>query len=436
MDLQVDVTEFLKGNVRLPASKSYSIRAFMIAALGGRSRISNPSDCDDARTAMTAAAQLGARLSRVSPDVWRVAGRTDVKHPPRIHVKESGTVLRFILPLVSLHPHPCRITGEGTLKGRPNRHLVELLRRQGVLIRGTGPEESVPIRISGGALRGGRMEVEGSVSSQFISALMIACPHLPEDTTIVIKGRQVVSADYIEMTGQVLRRAGIKVTRASGRVIRIPGGQKFQGLKKFIIPSDYGLAAFLLAAGALTRSDLTLQGSFQDDLIQADGHILEFLRRMNVPVRRTPAALKVRGPARLKGGRFSLKDCPDLLPVMAVLALFAEGKTRLVDIRHARVKESNRVTDLRRELLKVGAVVGERENELTIIPRPQGYRRDVVLEAYHDHRLAMAWSVLGLKCGVRVKGIECVRKSYPGFVEDFKALGAGISPYRRRRQIK
>ncbi|MDZ4242130.1 MAG: 3-phosphoshikimate 1-carboxyvinyltransferase, partial [Candidatus Omnitrophota bacterium] len=148
--------------------------------------------------------------------------------------------------------------------------------------------------------------------------------------------------------------------------------------------------------------------------------------RMGVRFRRTKNALLIRGPFALKGGRFSLKDCPDLVPVMAVLALFARGTTRLCDIRHARVKESDRISDLRSELLKTGADVRETQTELIINPRP-GYRSGVLLDPHQDHRLAMAFSVLGLKIGTKIRDIDCVRKSYPGFVRDIRALGAKVS---------
>lgn len=428
MDLRVERTHALKGRVRLPASKSYSIRAFLIAACGGRSRIQGPSDCDDARVARRAAGALGAAVQEQSGRRWQVIKQASQTSPRRVHVGESGTVLRFILPLLALTSRPVRITGKGTLHGRPNHHLTAVLRRQGVRIRGTGPGESIPIILAGGDFRGGRIKIDGSLSSQFISALLIACPLLAEDTTVTIAGRQVVSADYINMTELVLKKAGIRIRRTGARVFRVPGGQTYRGLGTFTVPSDYGLAAFLMAAGILIRSEITLNGYLRDEWLQADGHIFAFLRMMNARVHRSTRMIKIKGPFPLKGGRFSLKDCPDLLPVMAVLALFAEGPTRLVNIRHARVKESDRVSDLRRELLKVGADVQEKEDALFIRPRRRGeeflYRSGVTLDAHHDHRLAMAWSVLGLRCGVTVKGIECVGKSYPGFVRDMRRLGA------------
>ncbi|MDE2028184.1 MAG: 3-phosphoshikimate 1-carboxyvinyltransferase [Candidatus Omnitrophica bacterium] len=398
----------LSGTVRLPASKSYSIRAHIIAARGGKSRIKHASDCDDA----LAASETAAALKAFSMSKSRV-----------FSVGESGTTLRFLLPLLPFHTTQAVVKGKGTLVGRPNAHLCASLRGQGMDIRGVGPKESVPIVFNGGSLRGGRVAIDGSLSSQFISSLLIALPALPNDSQVVLTGRELVSQDYIQMTIQILARAGIVIKRVSAREYRIKGGQRFKGLKDFVVPSDYGLAAFPMAAAVLLPSQVSLLGNFQDNLIQSDGHILEFLKAMGADFTKTTRAIKIKGPFDLKGGTFSLKDCPDLVPVMAVLALFAEGQTRLVGIRHARAKESDRISDLRAELLKVGARVIETSDSLTVKPRPR-YRSGQLLDSHHDHRLAMAFTVLGLKIGCRVAGIESCRKSYPSFINDMKALGA------------
>jgi 3-phosphoshikimate 1-carboxyvinyltransferase len=340
-------------------------------------------------------------------------------------VGESGTTLRFLLPLLALYTQKARVVGKGTLKGRPNAHLCETLRRQGMEIRGTGKNESVPIVFNGGKLAGGRVLVDGSLSSQFISALLIALPSLKNDSRLVLTGRELVSQDYIQMTIEILARAGIVIRRLSPREYAVKGGQKFRGLKNFYVPSDYGLAAFALGACALLPSDVILQGNLDDSLPQSDGHILEFLRRMGVDFEKNSRAIKIKGPFGLRGGIFSLKNCPDLVPVMSVLALFAKGKTKLIGIRHARAKESDRISDLRKELLKVGARVSETKDALMIEPQ-EIYKSGQLLDSHHDHRLAMAFTVLGLKIGCRVKGIESANKSYPAFVKDMKSLGAGL----------
>jgi len=412
----------LQGRIHLPASKSYSIRAFIIAARGGVSQILHASDCEDACIALKTARALGASVIYKGNKCIVKASPLKIKSK-KFFVGESGTTLRFLLPLLALHTHRAQLDGKGTLVGRPNKHLCETLRRQGMDIRGAGEKESVPIVFNGGTLGGGNVPVDGSLSSQFISALMIALPTLDKGSRIILTGKEMVSVDYIQMTQEILAKAGIVVKRLSQREYLIKGDQKFKGLKNFYVPSDYGLAAFAMGAAALVSSDVVLQGNLDEELVQSDGHILEFLQRMGVAFEKTSRAIKIKGPFNLKGGVFSLKNCPDLVPIMSVLALFAKGKTRLVGIHHARAKESDRISDLRNELLKVGAYVTETRDALTIEPRAS-YKTGQLLDSHHDHRLAMAFTVLGLKIGCRVSGIESSHKSYPNFVNDMKSLAA------------
>ena len=426
MKLAVKPAALLKGQIDLPSSKSYSIRAFLIAACGGTSTIINPSDCDDAKVAIQVASKLGATITRDRKNRWKtVAFRRKIK-PTHINVGESATVLRFLLPLLAFKGSRVTVVGEGTLKPRPNYFLTEVLRKMGITIIGRGQKESVPIRIYGGRLRGGKVTIDGGLSSQFISALLAAVPALQEDTRLTITGKHIVSATYIVMTELILRKAGIIIKKVGQRTFFIKGNQKFKGLKTFRVPSDYGLAAFFLAAAALVRSDLILKGHLKEDFIQSDAEILSFLRRMGARFKKTERSIKMTGPFELKGGDFSLKDCPDLVPIMSVMALFAKGRTRLYNIGHVRAKESDRISTLRKELLKVGANIVERKNELIIYPKPL-YEHNVLLNPHHDHRLAMSFAILGLKLAVRIRDIECTSKSYPQFVGDLKRIGARVS---------
>jgi len=271
------------GTVQLPASKSYSIRAFLIAACGGRSTIINPSNCDDAVVAMRVAQQLGARIRQEknsSTSRWNITASEARPRLSTFNVKESGTVLRFLLPLLALRGKKVSINGEGTLRGRPNYFLTQSLRRMGIEIRGKGKQEGIPIHIQGGEWQGGNVEIDGSLSSQFISALLIACPQLHQDTRLSLKGKRLVSSDYITMTCQTLKKSGIQIHKKGLRDYRIKGRQTFRGLKNFTIPSDYGLAAFHMAAAVLNPSDVTLTGFLNSQLIQADGHILNLMKRI------------------------------------------------------------------------------------------------------------------------------------------------------------
>ncbi len=425
MILTIKKTDSLKGELSVPSSKSYSIRAFIVASRGGHSTIVNPSDGDDVRVAIGVAKALGVRIKRKTPRLYQVDALRNPLRIRKINVGESGTVLRFLLPLISLYEGKSLIVGEGTLQRRPNRYLIQTLRNMGVSIKGKGAEERVPIQKLEGRLRGGCVEIDGSLSSQFISAFLIACPSLPKDTLLKVTGKTVVSEPYITMTQQILKKAGVIIIPKNRFGFYIKGNQKYQGLKNFIVPADYGLAAFFLAAGTLVKSRLVLRGSFNDDLIQADGRILGFLRRMGVKFAQTKQGITIMGSFHLCGGNFSLKDCPDLVPIMAILALFAKGPTRLSDIGHVRMKESDRMGDLTQELIKIGAKVIPKPDSLVIHPQPN-YKEGCLLDPHRDHRLAMSFCVLGLKVGVRVKDIECIRKSYPRFVRDLRGLGASL----------
>jgi len=415
----------LKGRVSLPASKSYSIRAFLVAARGGSSVIISPSDCDDANVSKNIAKALGASVVKLRGNQWKVFANKSKPRLNNVNVGESGTVLRLLLPLLPFYSQKAVVNGKGTLRGRPNAHLTRVLRKMGLCIQGKGAGESIPIKFMGGVLKGGKIAIDGSLSSQFISALLISFPSVVNNTQIVIKGKKVVSTDYITMTQQVLKRSGINTKKISPRNFKINGNQKFKGLKKFRVPSDYGLAAFLLAAGALIPSDLILDGAYDKSLIQADGAIIGLLKKIGVRFKQTDRSIKIKGPFKLKGGSFSLKNCPDLVPIMTVLALFASGKTRLYDIGHVRAKESDRISDLRKELIKVGARITEKQNEITIYPQKK-YKEGVLLNPHHDHRLAMSFCILGLRLGVKVSDIGCVSKSYSGFLKDLKNIGAKV----------
>jgi 3-phosphoshikimate 1-carboxyvinyltransferase len=410
MILHIKPVSVLKGQIQLPSSKSYSIRASIIGAFG-QSQIKNISNCDDSIVAKRIAKALKNRASTFL-------------------VGESGTTLRFLLPLLPLYVSKATVQGKGTLIGRPNTHLCQTLRECGMDIKGNGPKESVPISFKGGQIKGGVIKIDGSLSSQFISALLIAAPRFKEDSKIIITGKEMVSKDYIIMTLLILAKAGIKIKQLSEREFLIKGNQTFKGLKNFIVPSDYGLAAFPMAAASLLSSKVVLKGHLKDDLIQSDGHILEFLKKMGVRFKKTTSSISLQGPFNLKGGKFSLKNCPDLVPIMAVLGLFAKGQTQLMDVFHARVKESDRISDVRTELLKVGADVEETSNALIINPQAS-YKSGQILNAHNDHRLAMAWTVLGMKIGCSVQGVESCRKSYPDFVKDMRLLGLTCMPAGR-----
>jgi len=427
MNVKIRPSLYLKGTVIPPPSKSYTIRAFIIASLGSKSKIINPSNSIDCKTALENCKYLGAKIRRVARDTYLIEGVKEIKKQLRfLNVKESGTTLRFLISLVSLFPGKTVIRGEGTLKSRPNKFLIDVLRKLGLNIKGRGFNHTVPIKIKGKKLKGGPVKIDGTLSSQFISSLLITCPNFTGDTSIKITGDCVVSKPYIDMTILMLKRSGVKIEKISKRNYYIHGNQGFKGLREFKVPPDYGLSAFFMAAASLVNSNIFIKGLGNDNLIQADKKILYFLKKMGVKFIKVKDGVRIKGPFKLKGNKFILRDTPDLIPVLGILALFAKGKTNLCGIKHARIKESNRISDFSRELKKVGARVFEKEDELIIYPC-MDLNKDVIVDPHNDHRLAMAFSILGLKNGITVKNIECVSKSYPDFLKDLKKIGTKFS---------
>jgi 3-phosphoshikimate 1-carboxyvinyltransferase len=428
MNLKVNPASRLEGTIVPPASKSYSIRAFIIASLGGKSKIINPSNSIDCKVAIDNCRRLGAKIKRVDSNVYLVDGFDKNRKSQKIlDVKESGTTLRFMISLASIFPGRTVIRGTGTLRSRPNRPLINALKYLGIKIRGTGPKATVPIVVSGGSLKGGKLEIDGTLSSQFISSILITAPNFSGNTRLRIIGDHVVSQPYIDMTLAVLKRSGVRIERINGRNYFIRGNQRFSGIKEFRVPPDYGLSGFFMAAASLVSSDLLINGLLSDNLVQADRKILHFLKQMGVKYKQVKAGMRIKGPFGLKGGTFILRDSPDLVPIMGILALFASGKTRLCGIRHVRIKESNRISHFRQELLKIRARVEEKEDELIIYPC-FALKADAVLDPHNDHRLAMAFTILGLAHkGIMVKNIGCVAKSYPDFLNDLKKIGANFT---------
>ncbi len=428
MNLRIKPASLLEGSIRAFPSKSYSIRAFFVAALGGRSIVVSASDSDDATIARKISASFGAKIKKAGRNTWLVKGiQKNIKFPYKINVKESATSLRFLLSLAALtnKNNDIAVVGEGTLSSRPNKPLLEVLRKSGAKIKGSGRNESVPIFTRPAKVEAENIRIDGKLSSQFISSLLISLPLLDSKSSLQITGNYIVSQPYIEMTLSVLRTAGIEIARKGQRHFIIPGRQEFKGLKRFVVPPDYGLAAFIMAAGILCKSDIIIKGIGKDKLIQADKKILDILKKMGAKLKFCAHNLTIKGPQNLKGAQLNLRDSPDLVPITAILALFAKGKTRIYGIAHVRAKESDRISDLRKELQKVGANVRESRDELVICPTEK-LKGGAILDPHDDHRLAMAFSVLGLKLGLSVKHIECINKSYPNFLSDLKALKAQI----------
>jgi 3-phosphoshikimate 1-carboxyvinyltransferase len=429
MNLIVRQTHSLKGRIEAPASKSYTHRAVIVAGMNGNATVINPSRCDDTSKAVEFMRKLGATIQDTGDrlDISGIDGKPRLKNDTPLNVGESGTLLRFALPIVALGNGRLHVEGNATLKTRPNREIVDVLRNWGVDIAGQTSEHTLPIQVNAtGELKGGEANIQGSRSSQAVSSLLIVAPFAKEDTTIIVDG-YLVSRPYVEITMDVLKWAGVKVevsTKGGRECFIVRKGQRLCPKEPFTIHGDYSGAAFPLAAAVLSNSDVTI-GDLPEDC-QGDREIVRILERMGARIKRTQNSLRVTGPYELQGIEIDCANTPDLAPLLTVLGCFATGETRIRNVAHLRHKESNRLEQPAGELKKLGAYISFTENE--IIVRHSELKSGKVA-SHGDHRVAMSLAVAALRIegGLLIEDSECISKSYPDFVTDMKTLGAGLS---------
>ena len=416
----VEKSSQLTGVVKAPPSKSYTQRAIMIGSINGSCKIANPLYADDTLATINACKELGAVIKKESNGL-RIRGFYGSPCPRShsVNVRESGTLLRFILPVIALAKGSFKVLGEKTLLSRSNRTIVEALKSWNISISGQGKDHKLPIKLEGkGEIRGNRTYVSGGQSSQTISSLLIAAPFAKEDTTIIVRDK-LVSRPYVDVTIDVLQAAGIQVKKEGYKKFYVRCGQRFKPRRKFIVHGDYSSAAFLIAAASLLQSDITLTDLVDDK--QGDKKIINILRKMGAKINRAHDTISIKGPFELKGINIDCGDTPDLVPILAVLGCFAKGKTRIYNISHLAHKESNRIVAPAKELMKLGADISTTKNSIIV---KQAYLNPGHVSARGDHRIAMALVIAGLRIGdVKIEGIECISKSYPNFFRDIKSLG-------------
>ncbi len=419
-------TARLEGILRAPGSKSWTHRAIMVCALGNHSHIDGGLLCADTTATAAVFEGIGARIRpREETGTWEVEGTDGLVTPHKnvLNVGESGTLLRMLLPGLGLHDGEIRVTGEGSLTVRPNVMVTEPMRQLGIEVEGTPPEDRVPIKVRGkGRVRAGRVSVDGSRSSQPVSAFLLWSGLFEGTATSIEVTGKPVSAPYVDMTIRALEWAGIRITRSSSWNFTIPAGQSFETEgKTFEVPGDFSSAAFIMCAAALNAGEVIIEGLQADDT-QADKRIIDVLQEMGALVRWKNGKLKVRGTGELHGVEVNCSDCPDLVPVLMATACFADSPSRFHDIAHLRIKESNRMDTPAEQLACMGAHIETGEDEVRIYPSRM---KAADVDACGDHRIGMALAVAGMRLpGTRIRGMKCIAKSYPGFIEDMISIGA------------
>jgi len=407
----------VKGRVRAPASKSYTIRGLMCAALArGESEIINPLISDDTEAALNVLSKIGIKIRR-QEDSWHVTG-SDLNEPDSdLFCGDSAATLRFMTAICSQVPGRCRLVAGPSLAQRPVRPLVQALGQLGVDCSSWG--EVAPVIVKGGKLKGRTTELPGNISSQFVSALLLISP-LAEEAVKIRLTTPLESKPFILMTLDCLNKFGIKVEAS-------PDLREFSALPqsytpaKYRVEGDWSSASYLLALGALSGT-IEVE-NLNPESLQGDKIMLSFLKDMGALVEIDKNAVTVR-KSRLTAIRADLSDCIDLLPTVAILAAAADGISEFTGIERARIKESNRVSALREGLEKMGIKAQEERNRLLVAgSTPKG----AVIDTRNDHRIAMAFSVLGTVTGETViNDAECVRKTFPEFWEVMRSAGGEV----------
>lgn len=413
----------LAGAAPVPPSKSAAHRAVLCAGLAaGVSHIEGIEYSEDIRATLDAVRQLGAKVAEGehSVEITGCGGSfATVTHP--VYCRESGSTLRFLIPVFSMTAQKVRFQGAQRLFERPQHVYQGVFARQGLRFEQADGQITLFGRLSPG-----EFVLPGDVSSQFISGLLFAAP-LMEGDSIVRVTPPFESKSYVAMTLETLKRFGVRTrvtaTKDGNTNYLIPGGQGYRAAD-FTVESDYSQAAFPAVLGTLL-GDITLTG-LSADTRQGDRVILDLLKACGARIKTEGGALHFER-SLLRAGGIDLADCPDLGPILIVLACFCSGTTVITNTRRLRLKESDRVAAMQQELAKMGANITSDENTVTIVGGPLHAAAEP-LWGHGDHRVVMSLAVAAFGAGVPalIAGAEAVNKSWPTFFEMLRALGAKV----------
>ncbi len=406
--------------LKVPGSKSYTHRLLIAAAMAeGRCVLSNALRSEDTDLTLAALRQMGVAIVErgTTLEIDGCGGRFGPTAQP-IHLGNSGTSMRLLISTACLGEGDYLLTGTPRMQERPVQPLVAALNQLGVrveCINGTG---CPPVRVKGGDTRGGDVSIDCSLSSQFLSSLLLAAPRLPAGMDIRLIG-QAVSRPYIDMTIEILERFGVRVRREGYERFTVAGAQPFAP-GRYAVEPDASNASYFWAIGAISGRRITVEGIRQASL-QGDLGIVALFEQMGCRVTRDGDGLSVQG-ADLEGIDADMGNMPDMVPTLAVVAAFARGITVIRNVAHLKAKECDRLAAVMNELGRMGIETRSDGNDLTIVG---GVPRGAEIETYDDHRIAMSFAVAGLRAeGTRIRNEHCVDKSFPGFWRVFDRVTA------------
>jgi len=408
-------SSIIDGRVAAPASKSVVQRVIAAALLtDGTSHFDNVTLCADSQAAIAIATALGAKIKLTDRHMTVTGGFNPQQKV--LDCGESGLSSRMFAAIAALSPQELILTGQPALRKRPADMIPEPLNQLGANC--VADNGHLPLKISG-PLKGGKVKIDGSLSSQFLTGLLMALPVIAADSELTVANLK--SKPYIDLTLEILAKFGIHIEHDDYRRFFVPGGQKYQPVN-LEVEGDFSGAAFLLAAGAL-RGSIIVTG-LKPVSSQADRAILELLKQAGAPIEINSAAIRV-AHSDLKAFACDATHFPDLFPPLVALATGCKGVSRIAGASRLLYKESDRAAVLKTEFGKIGIAI-QIEGDTMLIPggQVQGGRA----EAHNDHRIAMALAIAGLSATqpVIIQGAECVAKSYPAFFDDLKSVGGNI----------
>lgn len=421
--LTLDPIAKVSGVVNVPGSKSLSNRALLLAALAeGETELTNLLDSDDISHMLNALTKLGVSY-QLSDDKTRCVvqgnnGAFDTAEPLELFLGNAGTAMRPLCAALAASNVDTVLTGEPRMEERPIGDLVDALREADADITYLKSEGFPPLQIKGKILDGGEMTVDGSVSSQFLTALLMAAPLFHGDVIIRIKG-ELVSKPYIDITLDTMAKFGVAVQNDSYQTFTISGSAKYVAPGKFMVEGDASSASYFLAAGAIKGGTVRVTGIGKNS-IQGDIRFADVLEAMGAKVTWHDEYVEVTG-APLTGINMDMNHIPDAAMTIATTALFADGPTTMTNIYNWRVKETDRLNAMATELQKLGAKVEEGHDYITVWPTE--HLNHAEIDTYNDHRIAMCFSLVALSdTPVTINDPGCTRKTFPDYFTRFKTL--------------
>lgn len=410
----------ISGQIICPPNKSYTHRAIFLASLAGNnSTVKNVLLSADTIATIEACKKFGADIEvKDSSIIVKNSIKIGTK-VPEINTENSGTTIRIAAGIASLFSEEIILTGDSSLQKRPMQPLLDALSSIGAQCQSTNGNPPIKIK---GRISGGDVKIPGNFSSQFISALFICAPMTEKGINLIIE-EELVSKPYLDATIATMRKFGVSVQTLIPYKRYNISPQIYKDTV-FTVPIDFSSLALLLSAVVLNGEKVAIKGNI-GNLPQGDEMFIDILEQLGVKVNINEEVIEIKTPEKLKGGKFDLSNSPDLLPPLAILALKSSEPIEIFNVKHARLKETDRIAIIAREIVKLGIKVQEKEDGLIL--EPSNKITGAELNSEEDHRLFMAFCIAGMYIGnCVVTDPQSVKVSYPNFIEEMKRLGANI----------